>query len=158
MSCYSFDQEKKLEFQKKKILDSIGQYLLQQPPQMAACGMLRTGRLAGSSRFEIPHSLTLCLAFKVGVVTDWNAISQALNNVPADGNPSRITGESFTCRTWTEDGLRALNAAGIIRLDASIADIEKWAVTVAKRHRRNIELGTRPAKVVNEPVYSVDET
>jgi hypothetical protein len=41
-------------------------------------------------------------------------------SIPADGKPSRRTGEAFDCLTWVKDTLQAANAAGIIQLPVTL--------------------------------------
>ncbi|KAG6300745.1 hypothetical protein E4U45_003708 [Claviceps purpurea] len=47
-----------------------------------------------------------------------------MKDVPADGSPSKRTGESFTCLIWVKDVLVALYDCGEIVLPATIDVLE----------------------------------
>jgi hypothetical protein len=116
----------------------------------------RTGgwQLEVKESSTVHTSMSLCLAFKIGAVTDVQAFGQVLVSVPSSGQPSANTGEAFTCRVWVKDALHALHAAGIIKLEKSIDEIESEALTIAEGHRMLVEQGQSSALVINKTGYS----
>ncbi|KAF2755837.1 hypothetical protein EJ05DRAFT_539696 [Pseudovirgaria hyperparasitica] len=99
----------------------------------------------------VPYSQSLCLVFKVGVVSSqtWTTLRTTLGNVPSVGQPSRNTGEAFTCRVWVKDALLALHNANVIQLVQAIATIESNAIREAEGRRSDIEHGTKKALIKN---------
>ncbi|KAI0003980.1 hypothetical protein F4779DRAFT_621582 [Xylariaceae sp. FL0662B] len=73
-------------------------------------------------------------------------------SVPADGNPSKRTGQEFDCLTWVEDTLVAADAAGIIRLPVDVDKFISDAQGHARRFATRAETGGGPT-VVNEPQF-----
>ncbi|MCJ1257496.1 hypothetical protein MMC24_005322 [Lignoscripta atroalba] len=71
---------------------------------------------------QVPFSLTLILSYKVGTVNGdtWDACFNALNSVPAAGQPSVNTQERFCCRIWVKDALQALDNNRVIALTMGI--------------------------------------
>lgn len=104
----------------------------------------------------IPDSKSLCLAFRVGIVTsqNWDTLKSTLGNVPASGHPSPNTQEAFTCRVWVKDALLALHNASVIRLLQAIATIEQEAIRTEEENRTHVELGSGSAVVWNVTGFS----
>ncbi|KXS93629.1 hypothetical protein AC578_2601 [Pseudocercospora eumusae] len=103
---------------------------------------------------RVPESFSLCLAFKIGTAGDWNRFCATLRSIPADGTPSRRTGEAFDCVTWAKDALHALHKARFIVLTKSLEEIETWAVKNAEAHRAEVEAGLSSAQVDNKLRFS----
>jgi hypothetical protein len=49
-------------------------------------------------------------------------VERVARDVPADGNPSRRTGQTFTCRVWIGDVIAELGRAGVLELKKSIGE------------------------------------
>ncbi|KAG6150205.1 hypothetical protein E4U37_006352 [Claviceps purpurea] len=64
-----------------------------------------------------------------------------MKDVPADGSPSKRTGESFTCRIWVKDVLVALNDCGEIILPVIIDVLEGMAVKKGLKYAKIAEGG-----------------
>jgi hypothetical protein len=47
-------------------------------------------------------------------------IDQVARSVPADGRPSRRTGQSFNCKVWLDDVLFELHSVNVIQLTKGI--------------------------------------
>ena len=73
-----------------------------------------------------------------------------LNNVPADGAPSLITHETFSCRVWVKDALHALNKNSIVRLSQPIQQIEEELLDDAGMNRSAVERKMYQALVLND--------
>jgi hypothetical protein len=71
-------------------------------------------------RGDPAHSLTLIALIRVSDVSDHPLATHIIQSSPANGNPSRRTGETFTCRIWVKDTLVALHDNGVITLPADI--------------------------------------
>jgi hypothetical protein len=71
--------------------------------------------------------------FEVGRVhpSAFDDCRRILDGVPASGNPSPNTGETFTCRVWVKDAMYALNQARMVRLPKSVKDVEQDIVKLA---------------------------
>lgn len=83
-------------------------------------------------------SMTLIVLVKVGSVVK-NGIAPVIQQVPADGKPSKRNGEAFSCRTWAKDALAHLVARGNIVLKA---DVGKCGLRVDESWRvREISIG-----------------
>jgi hypothetical protein len=48
------------------------------------------------------------------------AVERVARDVPADGNPSQRTGQTFTCRVWIGDVVAELGRRGVLELKKSI--------------------------------------
>jgi hypothetical protein len=62
----------------------------------------------------------MILIAKVASVTSETRATQVVQSVPADGEPSQRTGETFTCRIWVKDALVKLHNSGAIFLPSDI--------------------------------------
>lgn len=63
----------------------------------------RTGPWAFEAKPGNPgKSMTLIVLVKIGTVAK-NGIAAVMQAVPADGKPSKRSGEAFSCRTWSKD-------------------------------------------------------
>jgi hypothetical protein len=54
---------------------------------------------------------------------DIEQVEEIVRSVPADGKPSRRTGQTFNCRVWWGDVLFKLGEEGILRLEKSIGEL-----------------------------------
>jgi hypothetical protein len=67
----------------------------------------------------------VCL-YRIGTISEENSekrsFEQAVADVPADGSPSRRTGQTFTCRVWIGDVLMELGKIGLLELKKSIGE------------------------------------
>ncbi len=78
--------------------------------------------------------MSLVTLLLIGTITgDMDDARAVLAHVPADGRPSRRTGDASTCRVWLKDTLVALGEHGVVQLPA---DIGKPALPIllAGRH------------------------
>jgi hypothetical protein len=57
---------------------------------------------------------------------DIDSVEEIVRSVPADGKPSRRTGQSFNSRIWWGDVLFKLGEEGILRLEKSIGTPNRW--------------------------------
>jgi hypothetical protein len=64
--------------------------------------------------------MSLVLVQKIGPVSSHSDLDRVLRSVPADGQASQRTGESFTCRIWLKDALVALHNERVVTLRADI--------------------------------------
>lgn len=80
-----------------------------------------------------PHYV---LFYRIGTVDDLDKTLDEFNRIiiqiPADGLPSRRTGEAFSSRTWAKDAIVKLNEEGFIQLPKSIGSypssrVHAWA-------------------------------
>jgi hypothetical protein len=72
----------------------------------------------------------VCL-YRIGIISKQDVesgfVEQVMKEVPADGNPSRRTGQSFSCRVWVGDVIAKLAERGVLELKKSIGEfIEFW--------------------------------
>ncbi len=67
----------------------------------------------------------------VGSVNARSRVTDVIKSIPADGNPSRRTGEVFTCRIWVKDVLVALDESGEIKLPV---DVGKSTMALLSKH------------------------
>ncbi|KAF4948685.1 hypothetical protein FGADI_9460 [Fusarium gaditjirri] len=63
---------------------------------------------------------SLIVLVKASGVSNVLRATQIIQSVPADGKPSRRTGNAFTCRTWAKDTLVELHDKGEISLPNDI--------------------------------------
>ncbi|EGD95797.1 hypothetical protein TESG_03263 [Trichophyton tonsurans CBS 112818] len=103
---------------------------------------------------NVPYSLSLVLAHKIGAVnnTNWQTCIDTLNGIPAGPHPSPNTGETFSCRIWVKDAIIALEKNGIITLNKSIARIEEALLDAAAGYKDDVEVGAKLAKVKNSQI------
>lgn len=78
-------------------------------------------------------SVTLIVLVKVGKVTK-KGIATVVQQIPADGKPSKRTGEAFNCLTWMKDALAHLAAKGNVAL--KIDDVGKYGVEAPRHYSR----------------------
>jgi hypothetical protein len=70
-------------------------------------------------------SMALIVLVKVGtIVKNDRDVATVIQQVLADGEPSKRTGEAFTCRVWVKDALAHLAASGSAVLEG---DVGEWA-------------------------------
>ncbi|KAG6072095.1 hypothetical protein E4U33_003376 [Claviceps sp. LM78 group G4] len=74
------------------------------------------------------QSKTLIVLVLVGKAKNHSQIMEVIRGTPADGSPSKRTGESFTCRIWVKDVLVSLHERGEIVLPGTIDELEKMAL------------------------------
>ncbi|KAF3898145.1 hypothetical protein GTR04_0992 [Trichophyton interdigitale] len=100
---------------------------------------------------NVPYSMSLVLAHKIGAVnnTNWQTCIDTLNGIPAGPHPSPNTGETFSCRTWVKDAIIALEKAGIISLDGDISAVEVMLINEASKYKKYVEEGDNGVKVKN---------
>jgi hypothetical protein len=106
---------------------------------------------------RLMKSLSVCVALKVGTVTDQSLmiLRTTLEGVPFSGEPSVNTGEAFSCTVWVKDALLALHKAGVITLIKDIDTINQEAIAAGEADRSNTELGTGPPIVLNNTGFSI---
>ncbi|KDB23814.1 hypothetical protein H109_04314, partial [Trichophyton interdigitale MR816] len=80
---------------------------------------------------NVPYSLSLVLAHKVGFINNWQTYIDTLNGIPARHRPSPDTRETFSCKTWVKDASIALEKAGIISVDGDISAVEAMLIKEA---------------------------
>ncbi|KAK7935111.1 hypothetical protein PG985_000606 [Apiospora marii] len=97
------------------------------------------------------NSMTLIVLVRVGALKSHSEATNVMKTIPADGSPSRRTGEAFTCRIWIKDVLMALHEAGQIALPVDIDALERAAVRHAVNHAKSAESGNG-ATVINDVV------
>jgi hypothetical protein len=102
------------------------------------------------------ESLSVCVALKVGTVTDQSLmiLRTTLEGVPASGEPSVNTGEAFSCTVWVKDALLALHKPMVITLVKDIETINQEAIAAGEANRSTIEMGTGPPMVLNNTGFS----
>ncbi|KAI8963631.1 hypothetical protein F5Y11DRAFT_346277 [Daldinia sp. FL1419] len=93
-------------------------------------------------------SVTLIVLVKVDSLHK-DGFSTIAKSVPADGSPSKRTGEAFRCLTWVKDVLVSLDTNGIIKLPHDIDRFVTLAQSEAARESRGVE-GGLGATVVNK--------
>ncbi|KAK2871592.1 hypothetical protein FQN49_003024 [Arthroderma sp. PD_2] len=100
---------------------------------------------------NVPFSMSLVLAYKIGSVNDsnWQTCKDVLSGVAAGPHPSPNTGEAFSCRVWAKDAIIALRDNGIIVLEEDLSSIEALLLSRASQHKSSVETGASTAKVVN---------
>jgi len=111
--------------------------------------------------------MSLILLYDLGAISPEciPAVDTVFQGIPGNGEPSKRTGEAFTCRIWAKDTLMALQAEGIIILSYDIGAsnsprlllvihtdyskdiIEAEAVSEAGRYEKSVETGGK-ARVV----------
>ncbi|KAM0322063.1 hypothetical protein ACHAPQ_009184 [Fusarium lateritium] len=112
----------------------------------------RAGPWAYRERHGDPaQSLTLIALIRVGPVSNHPLAIQIIQSLPANGSPSRRTGEAFTCRIWVKDVLVALHENAAITLPADIDVIERQAVSIGLELSLISEAG-KGATVLNRPI------
>jgi hypothetical protein len=83
-------------------------------------------------------------------------VERVARDVPADGNPSRRTGQTFTCRVWIGDVIAELGRAGVLELkkgigaDALAAEIEMDAIFHAKEGEMDVVTKRKTAIIVTD--------
>lgn len=70
------------------------------------------------------QSVTLIVLLLVDKVKNHSRAREVIKGIPADGNPSQRTGESFSCRIWAKDVLVSLHECGEIVLPKNIGRIK----------------------------------
>ncbi|KXJ93340.1 hypothetical protein Micbo1qcDRAFT_194551 [Microdochium bolleyi] len=115
--------------------------------------------LAGPWRYEAkpfdPRQRMMLIALvRVGAVADHDALERICGGgpeaggVPAgDGEPSRRTGETFSCRTWLMDVLVALDEKGVVRLPMPVEALEQACRDFAAKFAERAETGGGPTVV-----------
>ncbi|KAH7240721.1 uncharacterized protein BKA55DRAFT_575654 [Fusarium redolens] len=93
--------------------------------------------------------LAMIVIAKVASVTSETRATQVVQSVPADGEPSQRTGETFTCRIWVKDALVKLHDSAAIFLPNDIYTIETQAISYAEEYAADSEQGKGTA-VVND--------
>jgi hypothetical protein len=75
-------------------------------------------------RKEYPkQSIMLVAMVRVGNLSGTvSAAVEVIQSIPADGHPSKRTGETFDCMVWLKDTLAALDASGIVQLPMSLGE------------------------------------
>lgn len=68
-------------------------------------------------------SMPLILLYDPGAISPEciPAVDTVLQGVPGNREPSKRTGEAFTCRIWAKDALMVLQVEGIITLPCDIS-------------------------------------
>ncbi|KAN0119225.1 hypothetical protein V8E51_001433 [Hyaloscypha variabilis] len=120
--------------------------------------------VVGPWRFEYREinnfltSRSLVALYRIGKVGEGSlqAVQDTIMTVPADGEPSRRTGQTFTCRIWTGDVLVALHNASLIVLTKSIvliacreAEIEVDVTWYASQFEQQVITGQRSAAILH---------
>ncbi|KAG6114303.1 hypothetical protein E4U13_003417 [Claviceps humidiphila] len=95
------------------------------------------------------QSTTLTVLVLVGRTKNHPRIMEVIRGIPADGSPSKRTGESFTCRIWVKDVLVSLHECGEIVLPGTIDELENMALEQGLRYRR-VAGDSGGATVINE--------
>lgn len=71
----------------------------------------------------------VCL-YRIGTISrediESGLVEQVVKDVPADGNPSRRTGQSFTCQVWVGDVIMELAKRGLLELKKSIGEFMEF--------------------------------
>ncbi|KAK3898425.1 hypothetical protein C8A05DRAFT_37986 [Staphylotrichum tortipilum] len=108
--------------------------------------------LTRAIRRSSDFSMALIVLVKVGTVVVENKpdISSAIQQVPADDEPSRRTGEAFSCRIWAKDALAHLAASGSAVLEGDVDALEEMARRYAADYAARAETG-EGATIVNSP-------
>ncbi|KAG6177889.1 hypothetical protein E4U10_008375 [Claviceps purpurea] len=95
------------------------------------------------------QSTSLIVLVLVGKTKNHSRILEVIRGIPADGNPSMRTGESFTCRIWVKDVLVSLHERGEIVLPGTIDELENVALKQGLKYTR-VSGGGGGATVINE--------
>lgn len=109
-------------------------------------------RLERKDTSNIPMSMSLCVAAKVGNVNSatLETLTQTLDSIPAAGQPSSRNNEPFTCRVWVQDALHALHMARVIVLTKSIEKIVEKLIDIGEEVKPAVENGSSSALVLNK--------
>lgn len=94
------------------------------------------------------QSVTLIVLLLVDKVKNHSRAREVIKGIPADGNPSQRTGESFSCRIWAKDVLVSLHECGEIVLPKNIDELESMAVQNGLEYAPSAESG-QGATVIN---------
>ncbi|KAG6037170.1 hypothetical protein E4U41_005304 [Claviceps citrina] len=87
------------------------------------------------------QSLTLVVLIRLDKVRSLSRTKKIMRSIPADGSPSRRTGEFFTCRIWVKDAIVALHDQGEIALPTDIDSLETLAVGWGLKYASRAEGG-----------------
>ncbi|KAG6285905.1 hypothetical protein E4U09_006998 [Claviceps aff. purpurea] len=98
------------------------------------------------------QSGTLVVLVLVGKAKNHSRIMEVIRGIPADGSPSKRTGEFFTCRIWVKDVLVSLHERREIVLPGTIDELEKMAVKEGLQYTDLIADG-RGAMVINKTPF-----
>ncbi|PLB48317.1 hypothetical protein P170DRAFT_437985 [Aspergillus steynii IBT 23096] len=101
-----------------------------------------------TSTNEIPFSMALVLAYKIGSISPsgLGAVKNILDNVPYNISHSPNTNEPFSCRIWVKDALVQLRENGFMLL-RDVSEIEEELIDRASDHKESVERGEEDAVV-----------
>ncbi|KAG6113871.1 hypothetical protein E4U31_007641 [Claviceps sp. LM219 group G6] len=95
------------------------------------------------------QSTTLIVLVLVGKARNHSRIMEVIRGTPADGSPSKRTGEFFTCRIWVKDVLVSLHERGEIVITGTIDELEKMVLEKGLQYTPFMTIG-RGATIINE--------
>lgn len=78
-------------------------------------------------------------------------------DVPADGNPSRRTGQTFTCRVWIGDVVAELGRKGVLDLKKSIGESLELLDGEGSIINQNADCSLRLAEIELDAIFYAKE-